>query len=503
LKSDGLAGLERALVSAIIICFAFPFFIALPFGIPGLQGLTPHKVLLPLLVPLALVRWRTGAISKAWRRPATLLFGAFVGWAAVTALAGPRDLWLHNARHLAWLGLAFIFLLEAEAVLETRVGRVWVSLAVAVTGSLICLFGYAELMSGNYLDWFYSLFRQSTVAPDVLRTVAPPPLPLHMTLEGRRSLSSTYSSPFTFALFAVWAFERLARQEGAGSRPAWRRLTSTLLAIGAAGIVPLSASRMAVGQILVGIPATAVLLSLRQPLQWRRYVGRSLIVLCGMGVIAQTGSSALMTKLASLRNVPIALRAEESAESARNRDHVAGPPTMEQEASEIRDLRAPGLFSPIQRLRMIRIAFAMAKSNPVFGVGFASFRPLLYWDPVYAKMFEFRDSREVLDVYDAHCFPVTTLATMGVVGVVLLALLAYVSIRGLIRAFRRSETQDAATAGLSVAVTCVVGMAASFSLVDPMSCVLFGLLIASGVATEEAAQHETLRTRGAQGGGAR
>lgn len=527
MKSDSFAGLERALVGAVIICFAFPFFISLPLRIPGLQGLTPHKVLLPLLVPFALVRWQTGAIPRAWRRPATLLFGAFVAWAAVTAFAGPRTLWLHNARHLAWLGLAFIFLLEAEAVLETRVGCALVTRTVAVTGAFICLFGYAELISGSYLDWFYGLFRPSAVAPDVLRTVTPPPLPLHMTVAGRRSLSSTYSSPFTFALFAVWAFERLARQEGAGPRPAWRRLTGALLAIGAAGIVPLSASRMAVGQILVGIPTAAVLLSLRQPSQWRRFVGRSIIVLCGVGVIAQAASSVLMTKLASLRDVPAALRMDNraeslrrpdlaatastqrregselrrlgtaglrtalptkgSADSARSRGPVAGLPTMGQEASEVRRPAAAGLFSAIQRLRMIRVAFAMAKANPVFGVGFASYRPLLYSDPGYVKILGFRDSGEVLDVYDAHSFPVTTLATMGVVGIMLLALLAYVSIRGLIRAFGRPEGQDAATAGLSVAAACAVGMAASFTLVDPMSCVLFALLIASGVATEEAA----------------
>jgi O-antigen ligase len=140
----------------------------------------------------------------------------------------------------------------------------------------------------------------------------------------------------------------------------------------------------------------------------------------------------------------------------------------------------PGSFSVAMRLVLVHVALDMAARHPVFGVGPFNFRPLLYGDPRYQSMF----AVGVVDVFDAHNFYLTTLATLGPIGLLLLLAALYLSARRLL-AVAAARQVTGAVAALGVLGALVVGGFFGFSLLDPASDVVFGLLLAAVVVWSE------------------
>jgi O-antigen ligase len=128
-----------------------------------------------------------------------------------------------------------------------------------------------------------------------------------------------------------------------------------------------------------------------------------------------------------------------------------------------------------QRLILARVAVDMAMRYPVFGAGPLNFRPLLYGDPYYKSMFRLG----VAEVFDAHNFYLTTLATLGVAGLVLLLMLLIFAVRQLASGFGPAGWTSGALTVCSLWAAFLVGGFFGFSLLDPVSDILFAFLLSA------------------------
>ena len=117
----------------------------------------------------------------------------------------------------------------------------------------------------------------------------------------------------------------------------------------------------------------------------------------------------------------------------------------------------------------------MAMRYPVFGTGPLNFRPLLYGDPYYKSMFRLG----VAEVFDAHDFYLTMLATLGVAGLVLLLVLLFFAARRLASGFDPSGWRSGALTVSSVWAAFLVGGFFGFSLLDPVSDIIFAFLLSA------------------------
>jgi O-antigen ligase len=124
---------------------------------------------------------------------------------------------------------------------------------------------------------------------------------------------------------------------------------------------------------------------------------------------------------------------------------------------------------------LARVAVDMAMRYPVFGAGPLNFRPLLYGDPHYQSMFRLG----VSEVFDAHDFYLTTLATLGAIGLLLLLGLLMLAVRQLASGFGPAGWTSGALTVSSLWAAFLVGGFFGFSLLDPVSDILFAFLLSA------------------------
>jgi hypothetical protein len=181
------------LTAAAVVATAVPVFVRLPFSVPGLQSLTPQKILLPLVV-LALVhhllRRRTGRVLT----PLVCVAGGLFLWLLVSVLANRQYEFVYNVRAWSWLALDLGLLVAAQEMGTHRATRRlfgWSVFAAVVTVALI---GFVELLNIPGMDRFFFLFRPNWLllglrgpGPDIV-------LPVHGFAGVRMALMSTLSN---------------------------------------------------------------------------------------------------------------------------------------------------------------------------------------------------------------------------------------------------------------------------------------------------------------------
>src|SRR5262249_22211869 len=160
-------------------------FVRLPFNVPGLQSLTPQKILLPLVL-LTLVRhvWTRGTqvVTPIFLATATLF-----AWLLVSVLFNARYALSYNLRAWSWLTLDLGFILAVQEGARIPAGRRLLAGSVTAAVAAIAVLGFVELIGIDGLDPFFQLFRPNWLGLG-LRGPAPGPgsvLPVHAYVGGQ------------------------------------------------------------------------------------------------------------------------------------------------------------------------------------------------------------------------------------------------------------------------------------------------------------------------------
>jgi len=499
-----------SLIVVIVLALAFPVYIPLRYRVPGFQALTPNKILLPLLVPVAVALALGREARRRWRNPVTGMFGLLVAWALTSAAFNETGNLVLNFKNLLWLVLAFALHLVVIATVTTRRRTTIVVGAFAALACLLSVFGFVEIHTFNAWDQFFMLFRPQLIAGDMVANGPDILLPLHNYYGTRRILQSTLGSSTLFALLATLLFGAVAEAlDGPGRQRrgrTWLLLVSFWLMASATW---LTFSRSAVLQLATGV-ATGFLLACwaRRRIPWATVAATVAVAAVVIAVdpesvnlvAAKFGSTRY--GLAELQRVesappkaspaappPVAAPSAPVAAAPAAAVPAAGPPALAPAASPppappAAAAPAPaalpppaptGSFSVAQRLILARVAVDMAMRYPVFGAGPLNFRPLLYGDPHYQSMFRLG----VFEVFDAHNFYLTTLATMGAIGLLLLLGLLMLAVRQLASGLGPAGWTSGALTVCSLWAAFLVGGFFGFSLLDPVSDIIFAFLLSA------------------------
>jgi hypothetical protein len=461
LSARGTRVAERlgfALVLVIVLALAFPVYVPLRYRVPGLQALTPNKVLLPLLVPVAVALGLSQAARRRWRNPVTWAFGLLVAWELTSAALNETGNLVLNFKNLVWLVLAFALSLVMAATANTPRRRWFLGAAIAAVACLLSVFGFIEIHAGTSWDRFFAHFRPQGIAGDMVGNGPDTLLPVHSYFGKRRILQSTLASSHTLALLATFLFgvvvETLDRPRRPRGGLGW--LVLALFWLTACGTW-FTYSRGAVIQLATGITvALAVAARVRRRVPWTS-MGAAVSVALVVVILDPASVNSVAGKFDSTRYGLVELQRVESPPAAGGT--VAQPPS--------------GSFSVAQRLILARVAVDMAARYPVFGAGPFNFRPLLYGDPHYQAMFRL----PVLAVFDAHNFYLTSLATLGVAGLASLLAVLVVAVRQIASGIGPVAWRPGALAAMAVWAAFVAGGFFGFSLLDPVSDVVFAVLL--------------------------
>ncbi len=114
------AWLGFSLVVVIILALAFPVYIPLTYRVPGFQALTPNKILMPLLVPVAAALALSPLARRRWWNPLTGAFALLTVWELTSAAFNATGNLVLNFKNLLWLVLAFVLHLVFIASVTTR-----------------------------------------------------------------------------------------------------------------------------------------------------------------------------------------------------------------------------------------------------------------------------------------------------------------------------------------------------------------------------------------------
>lgn len=491
-----------SLIVVIVLALAFPVYIPLRYRVPGFQALTPNKILLPLLVPVAAALALGCQARRRWWNPVTGMFGLLVAWALTSAAFNETGNLVLNFKNLLWLVLAFALHLVVIATVTTRRRTTIVVGAFAALACLLSVFGFVEIHTFNAWDQFFLLFRPQLIAGDMVANGPDILLPLHNYYGTRRILQSTLGSSTLFALLATLLFGAVAEAlDGPGRQ---RRGQTCLLLVSfwlMASATWLTFSRSAVLQLATGV-ATGFLLGCwaRRRIPWATVVATVAVAVVVIAVDPESVNlvaakfDSTRYGLAELQRVesappkvspaappPVAALAAPVAAAPAAAVPAAGPPAPPAAAapapaaSPLPALAPMGSFSVAQRLILARVAVDMAMRYPVFGAGPLNFRPLLYGDPHYKSMFRLG----VSEVFDAHDFYLTTLATLGMAGLGLLLVLLFLAARQLASGFGPSGWRSGVLTVSSVWAAFLIGGFFGFSLLDPVSDIIFAFLLSA------------------------
>ncbi len=347
------------------------------------------------------------------------------------------------------------------------------------------------------------LFRPQLIAGDMVGNGPEVLLPLHNYYGARRILQSTLGSFTVFALLATFLFGVVAE---ALDRPGWQRRGQVWLLMASfwlmASATWLTFSRAAFLQLAAGV-ATGLLLSWwkRRRIPWSAAVAAVTAAVVVMAVDPESVSR-VAAKFDSTR---YGLAELQRVESSPQRTPAAGPPPIAvappavavAESTRGASATVPGVgpaagptvppatrapapapsgsFSVAQRLILAGIAVDMGMRYPVFGAGPLNFRPLLYGDPHYQSTFRLG----VLEVFDAHNFYLQTLATIGPIGLLVLLGLLLLGVRQLAGGFGPSGWTGGALAVSCLWAAFLTGGFFGFSLLDPVSDIVFAFLVSA------------------------
>ncbi len=491
-----------SLIIVIVLALAFPVYIPLRYRVPGFQALTPNKILLPLLVPVVAALALNRQARRRWWNPVTGAFAGLIAWALTSAAFNETGNLVLNFKNLIWLVLALALHLVVIATVTTRRRTGILVGAFATLACLLSVFGFVEIHTFNSWDQFFMLFRPQLIAGDMVGNGPDILLPLHNYYGTRRMLQSTLGSSTLFALLATLLFGAVTE---ALDRPGRSRRGRTGLLLVSfwlmASATWFTFSRSAVLQLATGV-ANGLLLSFwfRRRIPWAAAVATVAVAAVVLAVDPES-VRLVAAKFDSTRYGMAELRRVESAppkaSPAAPPSAVAAPPTPAAAPSVAVPAAAPpappaaaasappdpsptvpaptGSFSVAQRLILARVAVDMAMRYPVFGAGPLNFRPLLYGDPHYQSMFRLG----VAEVFDAHDFYLTTLATLGAAGLVLLLVLLFLAVRQLASGFGPSGWGSGVLAVSSVWAAFLIGGFFGFSLLDPVSDIIFAFLLSA------------------------
>jgi hypothetical protein len=505
------AWLGFSLVVVIILALAFPVYIPLKYRVPGFQALTPNKILMPLLVPVAAALALSPLARRRWWNPLTRAFAVLTVWELTSAAFNATGNLVLNFKNLLWLVLAFVLHLVFIATVTTRRRTGVVIGAFALLACLLSVLGFVEIYTYNAWDQFFMLFRPQLIAGDMVGNGPEILLPLHNYYGPRRILQSTLGSFTVFALLATFLFGMIVE---ALDRPGWRRRGQAWLLIASfwlmASATWLTFSRAAFLQLATGV-ATGLVLSAwkRRRIPWAAAVA----AVTAAVVVLAVDPESVGRVAAKFDSTRYGLSELQRVESSPQRTHAAEPPPVAvppppakvatpaprasatvpgagQAAGPIvpSAVRVPaaaasaapapapsGSFSVAQRLILAGIAVDMGMRYPVFGAGPLNFRPLLYGDPHYQSTFRLG----VLEVFDAHNFYLQTLATTGPIGLLVLIGLLLLGVRRLTAGFGPSGWTGGALGVTCLWAAFLTGGFFGFSLLDPVSDIVFAFVVSA------------------------
>jgi hypothetical protein len=181
------------LTAAAVVATAVPAFFRLPYSVPGLQSLTPQKILLPLVVlTLAPFLWRrpTGRVLT----PLVCAAGGLFLWLLVSVLVNRQYQFVYNVRAWSWLALDFGLLVAAKEMAARPASRRLLGGSVLAAVAIVALIGFFELVNLPGTDGFFFLFRPNWIS---LGLHGPGPevvLPVHGFAGAQMALMSTLSN---------------------------------------------------------------------------------------------------------------------------------------------------------------------------------------------------------------------------------------------------------------------------------------------------------------------
>ena len=478
------------LTALAIVATATPVFVRLPFDVPGLQGLTPQKLLLPLVV-LTLAKHlstrRTGGVLT----PLVLATGGLFGWLIVSVLVNSRYELTYNVRAWSWLVLDFGLILAVREAGTNPASRRLLFGSIVAAVVIVALLGFVELFSIAALDPLFRLFRPNWLS---LGLTGPGPgtvLPLHAYTGGQMRLMSTLSNDTGWVLALGCVVFAGLFVFGDIDRPWSNRIAPACFVAGYAAMVLALLLTVSRSSILAMSGGLVVLLGSAWtigPHLRRRALIIAVVTAVGVAVYL-LGSPVLQDKFSGLASAdawttyiaPAVPPVEPGAAGeATPLARVEPPVTLVSEDSAADSARGVGAWSVTQRLLMARVALVMVYDNPLFGVGFANFRTRLYEPGRYAAIFAIGD--RVLDVQDPHNFFLWICAAGGVP-----ALLFVLLILGLAaRTIGRGVATCSQNVGLAITVgatwiTFVGFMLMGFTLMTPATQAGFAILV--GVTT--------------------
>lgn len=470
-----------------IVAIAVPAFFPSGLHVTGLQGLTPEKVILPLL---CVATYRFVVVRRGWREVITPFSGAIaflVGWFLVGVFVNRSHNFVYNIRAWSWLVLDFGLLVAVQHSSRTERGRRHLATAAGIAVLLVAALGFIEVAQLPGLDPFFRIFRPEWGR---LGLHAPGPagvLELHTYLGGKMRLMSTLSNDSSWFLAVGSVFFAVLMVFAKPSR--FYRLVWFGVGYGVSLLaLLLTLERAAVVVIALGL-AALTLLGIRTgrirrvALVWLT----SGFVLFVFSLLLGSTASVLRTKFNSLITLIKAPAAHGVAkESVGHGIILVSAGNGVAKAPEDREVtRAPAYYwdvgghareSVAVRLSLWRVAVAMSREHPIFGVGFTNFRPRLYEPGPYRDMFRFASGEKELQ--DPHNFFLWLAAAGGIPALGSVVLLLAFALMGLGREVLSSRDLCPWKAGLLVVWISLLGfMLLGFTLLSPTAQPVFAILV--------------------------